>query len=154
MRRDLTALGVFILACLAVGALGSIATASSVGTWYQTLDKPSFNPPDWVFAPVWTTLYVMIAFAGWRIWRRGAFRGAAMAAYALQLALNLVWPLAFFGLRNPGAAAVVIVPLLACVVWTTVLFLQRDRLAGLLLVPYLLWVGFATVLTFAVWALN
>lgn len=154
MRRDLAGLVVFLLLCLGIGALGGIATASSVGSWYQTLAKPGFNPPDGVFAPVWTTLYVMIGLAGWRVWRRGALQGAVAAAYALQLALNLAWPVLFFGLRSPGAGLLGIVPLLAAILWTTVLFLRRDRPAGLLFVPYLLWVAFATVLTAAIWRLN
>ncbi|MGE4220859.1 MAG: TspO/MBR family protein [Alphaproteobacteria bacterium] len=154
MRRDLIALAGFVLLCLAVGGLGSVATASSVGSWYQQLAKPSFNPPDWVFAPVWTTLYVMIAIAGWRVWRRRALRGLPLMAYALQLALNLLWTVLFFGLRSPAAGAVEIVPLFAAILWTAVLFLRHDRWAGLLFLPYLLWVGFAAVLTVAIWSLN
>ena len=154
MRRDLTALAVFLILCLGIGALGALATASSVATWYQTLVKPSFNPPDWVFAPVWTSLYVMIALAGWRVWRRDGLRGAVAWAYAAQLALNLAWPFLFFGLRSLGAAAIGSMLLLASVSWTTRLFLVRDRSAGLLFIPYLLWVAFATVLTVAIWRLN
>lgn len=154
--RDLLGLGVFLALCLGVSAIGGWVTAHSVGTWYQTLQKPSFNPPNWVFAPVWGLLYVLIAVAGWRVWRiRGlASARAAIAAYLAQLALNLAWSLLFFGGRMIGIALAEIVLLLAAISVTAVLFWRIDRVAGWLLVPYAAWVAFAGVLNLALWRLN
>lgn len=154
--RGLLSLVAFLLLCLAISAAGGWITAGSVGTWYQTLRKPAFNPPDWVFAPVWTALYLMIAVAGWRVWRRCGIAGAraAMAAYVLQLALNLGWSFLFFGSRMIGVALAEIVVLFAAIGINAVLFWRVDRVAGWLLAPYLAWVGFAGVLNFALWQLN
>jgi tryptophan-rich sensory protein len=154
--RDLAALAGFAALCFAVAAAGGAATATSVGTWYAGLAKPAFNPPDWVFAPVWTILYLMIAVAGWRVWRRRGGRGAwlALGAWGVQLSLNLSWSLLFFGARMIGAALAEIVVLLAAILVTAALFWRIDRLAGALLVPYAAWVGFATVLNAALWQLN
>lgn len=154
--RDLTGLGAFIALCLGISAISGWVTSSSVDTWYQTLQKPSFNPPDWLFAPVWTLLYLMIALAGWRAWRNRAPAGlrAGKMAYAAQLALNLTWSFVFFGGRLIGVALVVILLLLATIGLNTVLFWRADRLAGWLLVPYAAWVAFAAALNFALWQLN
>jgi len=154
--RDYAGLVVFIAVNAAVSALGGWATAGSVGTWYAALEKPSFNPPDWVFAPVWTALYLMIAVAGWRAWRRGAGQAArlALAAYAVQLALNLSWSFVFFGARLIGAALAVIGALLAAILANVFLFWRIDRAAGALLLPYAAWVSFATLLNAALWRLN
>lgn len=153
--REVAGLAVFIAINVAVSALGGWATAASVGTWYQKLAKPAFNPPDWIFAPVWSALYLMIAIAGWRVWRRGSgqARGALMV-YAVQLALNLSWSFVFFGARLIGPALAVIAALLAAIVANAFLFWRIDRMAGALLVPYAAWVSFATLLTAALWRLN
>ncbi len=155
-HRDIAGLLAFLVICLGISVAGGAATASSVGTWYQTLQKPSFNPPNWLFAPVWTALYIMIAVAGWRVWRAHGLRGAraAMALFAVQLALNLAWSFLFFGYRMIGAALIEIILLLMAILVTTVLFWKRDRLAGMLFVPYAGWVAFATILNFALWRLN
>jgi tryptophan-rich sensory protein len=152
----LLGLGVFVAVCLAVSAVGGWVTAGSVGTWYRTLQKPWFNPPDALFAPVWTALYLMIAVAGWRVWRVRGLVGAGtpMAAYATQLALNLAWSFLFFGARAIGLALVEIVLLLAAILVNLLLFWRIDRLSAMLLVPYTAWVAFATVLNFALWRLN
>jgi benzodiazapine receptor len=154
--RSLAALAGFVVLCFIVAAVGGAVTATSVGTWYAGLAKPSFNPPDWVFGPVWTVLYVMIAVAGWRVWRRRGEGGArlALGAWGLQLALNLVWSLVFFGARMIGAALAEIVVLLAAILVTAMLFWRIDRVAGALFTPYAAWVGFATVLNAALWRLN
>lgn len=154
--RDLLGLGAFVLVCLGISALGGWVTSSSVGTWYQALQKPPFNPPDWLFGPVWTLLYLMIALSGWRAWRSRAQAGrrAAMAAYAAQLALNLAWSVVFFGGRLIGPALAVILLLLAAIITNTALFARADRLAAWLLAPYAAWVAFAAVLNFALWRLN
>ena len=155
-RGDLLGLGAFVALCLAISAIGGWVTADSVGTWYRTLQKPDFNPPDWVFAPVWSLLYLMIALAGWRVWRKCGLAGAraAMVAYAAQLALNLAWSFLFFGGRMVGIALVEIVLLLVAIGVNALLFWRIDRMAGWLLAPYAAWVAFASILNFALWRLN
>ena len=155
-RGDLLGLGAFVALCLAISAIGGWVTADGVGTWYRTLQKPDFNPPDWVFAPVWSLLYLMIALAGWRVWRSRGLAGAraAMAAYAAQLALNLAWSFLFFGGQMIGLALAEIVLLLVAIGVNAVLFWRIDRLAGWLLAPYAAWVAFACILNFALWRLN
>ena len=153
----LTSAIISIVIALAVAAVGGLATASSVTTWYVGLHKPAFNPPNTVFAPVWTVLYVLMALAAWRIWRAGPAGGrrrVAIGLYAVQLALNLAWSLIFFGLRRPDLALVEIAVLLIAVLATTAVFWRRDRIAGLMLVPYAAWVAFASALNFAIWRLN
>jgi translocator protein len=146
----------FLALCLAVAAIGGAVTATSVGTWYRTLQKPWFNPPDSVFAPVWTVLFIAMAVAAWRVWRRYDSTAARrpLLAFLIQLALNLLWSILFFGARAPALALVDIALLLASIAVTLVLFWRRDRLAGLLFVPYLAWVGFASVLNAAIVLLN
>lgn len=155
-RRDIVGLVVFLLVCFAVSAIGGAITATSVGTWYQGLEKPPFNPPDWIFAPVWTALYVMMAIAGWRVWRRAGFETGRMALtlFAVQLGLNLIWSLLFFGLQRMDLALIEIVILLVAIVVTTAMFWRIDRWAGVLFLPYVFWVGFATVLNASLWWLN
>jgi tryptophan-rich sensory protein len=154
--RNLVALAGFVALCFAVAAAGGAVTATSVETWYAGLAKPPFNPPDWVFGPVWTALYLMIAVAGWRVWRRRSESGAwlALGAWGVQLSLNLSWSMLFFGARMIGAALVEIAVLLAAILITAALFWRIDRIAGVLLVPYTAWVSFATVLNAALWRLN
>ncbi|MCA0200207.1 MAG: tryptophan-rich sensory protein [Proteobacteria bacterium] len=154
MRNILALIG-FIAACFAVSALGALATANSVGTWYQTLAKPSFNPPDWIFGPVWTTLYVLIAISGWRVWRKTGFSDhKAFAAYGGQLLLNLLWSVLFFGFRQPAIAMVDLIVLWITIGANMILFARHDRPAALLLAPYLLWVSFAGILNVAIVVLN
>lgn len=153
---ELLSLVAFVSLCLGISAIGGWITAESVDTWYRTLQKPVFNPPDRVFAPVWTVLYLMIAVAGWRVWRAPGLADArsAMAAYAVQLALNLGWSFLFFGGRVIGVALTEIVLLFAAIIVNAVLFWRIDRVAGWLLVPYAAWVAFAGVLNLALWRLN
>ena len=155
-RRQTFALFAFIVVCLAIGAIGGAVTSTSVGTWYQQLRKPSFNPPDWVFAPVWTVLYIAMAVAAWCVWRRLSLGDTrhALSLFALQLLLNLAWTILFFGFQQIGIALVEIVVLAAVIVATAVAFWRRDHGAGLLFVPYLAWVGFAAVLNASIWRLN
>ena len=147
---------VFVGLCLAVGALGGWVTAGSVKTWHTTINKPSFTPPNWVFGPVWTGLYVLMGVAAWRVWckaRPDQLR-VPLALFAVQLALNLAWSVVFFGAHRIGGAVVVIVGLEAAILATMVAFRRMDGLAALLLVPYALWVAFAAVLNVAVWKSN
>lgn len=155
MRR-VAALIVFVGLCLAVGSVGGWVTADSVKEWYPTLRKPSFNPPNWVFAPVWTVLNIMMGVAAWRVWceARGDRARGPLALFALQLALNLGWSVTFFGLRAIGPAVVVVVALEATILATMLAFRRIDGLAAALLIPYALWVAFAMVLNIAFWRLN
>jgi len=153
---DLIVLASFVALCLVIGALGASVVATSVDTWYADLAKPSFTPPDRVFGPVWTGFYVLMAIAAWRVWRaadRDTRRGP-LTLFALQLALTLGWTVVFFGLQKIGAAAATIVVLDVGVAVTMLAFRPIDRWAGLLMVPYLGWVIFATVLNIAIWRLN
>ena len=146
----------FIILCLAVSSVGGAITATSVDTWYQTLEKPSFNPPDWVFAPVWTALYILMGLAAWRIWRFRSISntGKALSIFGVQLGLNLSWSILFFGLQRIDLALIEIFILLAIIVLNAILFWRIDRLAGLIFVPYVLWVTFATILNASIWLLN
>jgi tryptophan-rich sensory protein len=138
---------------LGVSALGAKITATSVRGWYQTLEKPPLNPPDWVFAPVWTALYILMTIAVWRVWTHGG--GArSLITYAVQLALNLGWTALFFGLRHPFWALGEIVLLFAAILVTIADFRITDRLAAWLLAPYAAWVAFATYLNAGIVALN
>ena len=153
---DLAALAFFLALCLGVGALGGMVSATSVQTWYGGLAKPWFNPPNAVFGPVWTLLYVLMAIAAWRVWRAGdrdTVRGP-LTLFALQLAINLGWSVVFFGLQKIGSAVATIMVLDVAALVTTLAFRTVDRTAALLMTPYLAWVAFATVLNIAVWRLN
>lgn len=147
---------VFIGLCLAVGALGGWVTADNVKTWYPTIARPSFTPPNWLFGPVWTVLYVLMGVAAWRVWCRASprTRQGPLALFALQLALNLGWSVVFFGAHRIGGAVVIIVTLEATILATVIAFRRIDRLAAALLLPYAAWVAFATVLNIAIWRLN
>lgn len=154
--RDLSVLGVFLLLCFLVAAAGGAVTAMSVNDWYQGLEKPGFTPPDALFAPVWTALYALMAVAAWRVLRSSGFRDARwpLLAFAVQLGLNLGWSVLFFGMNLIGAALVEMIALLAAIVVTAMLFARRDRWAGVMLVPYVVWVGYALVLNASIWRLN
>jgi tryptophan-rich sensory protein len=150
------ALGAIVL-CEAVGLLAGWATQTSVTTWYPTLAKPGFTPPDWVFAPAWTLLYALMGLAAFLVWQRGPQRGrarTALVAFGGQLALNAGWSFAFFGARSPSLGLVVILGLWAALAWTMVLFFRVRPAAGWLLVPYLAWVTYALALNAAIWHLN
>lgn len=154
--RDWKALAGFIaIAVLVYGAAGGL-TSVSVGGWYQTLAKPAFNPPDWLFAPVWAVLYVVMAVAVWRVWRRRlhSLRAVALGLFAVQLALNLGWSALFFALQAVGPALVEIAVLWLVIAATIAAFFRVDAMAGWLLVPYLAWVTFAVALNAAIWHLN
>ncbi len=124
--------------------------------WFAALEKPSWQPPNWLFGPVWTTLYLLMGFAAWRIWRRGPVPAVSVALrwWWAQLALNALWTPVFFGLHAPGPALVVILTLAVLIVLTMRAFFRVDRLAAALLLPYLAWVGFASVLNATLWLMN
>jgi len=137
----------------AAAAVGSLFPP---GDWYAGLHKPAWNPPSWVFGPVWSALYTTMGVAAWLVWKNvGARqRSSALACFLLQLGLNALWSPLFFGLQYPGLAFAEIVLLWAAVGGTTVLFWRVRALAGLLLIPYLVWITFAAALNFAIWQLN
>lgn len=143
-----------IILCLVTGFIGSLASMDAIPTWYATINKPSWNPPNWVFGPVWTILYIMMAVAAWRVWLTHDRVKPALTLFFIQLAFNLAWSLIFFGLRSPGGALIEVVPFWAAILATMLAFFGRDKWAGLLFVPYLAWVSFAAVLNFAIWRLN
>lgn len=144
----------FLLVCLAAGLLGSLATAPQIPTWYATLAKPSWNPPNWIFAPVWTTLYVLMGIAAWLVWRKRGFRGRTAVLFWSQLVLNALWSILFFGLENPGGAFVEVVLLWVLILATVRDFARVSKAGAALLAPYLAWVTFASALNLAIWRLN
>ncbi|WP_029288235.1 TspO/MBR family protein [Pedobacter sp. R20-19] len=146
-----------ILITLSIGALGGFATAQSVKTWYPLLNKPSFNPPNWLFAPVWTSLYILIGIAAYLVWvKRDQVQHfpRTVAIYFIQLILNLAWSFIFFYLHEIGFALAEIIVLLIVVILNAVMFYKIDKWAGLLFIPYILWVSFASFLTYNLFILN
>lgn len=144
-----------LVACIALG--GAWLTSQGVDGWYSALHKPPFNPPNSIFGPVWTLLYAMMAFAAWRIYTRPVpsdKKKDLLTVYLMQLALNLSWSYFFFYQQNPFAALLDIIALWALVFTTCVLFKRTDKMAGLLILPYLLWVSFAAYLNAGIWWLN
>ena len=149
MRRGLSLLGFLVLAF----AAAFVGSRFVPGEWYAQLAKPAFNPPDWIFAPVWSVLYAMMAVAAWRAWLRAGL-GPAILLWLAQLVLNAAWSWLFFGLHRIGIALLEILVLLTLIAATTMAFWRRERLAGGLMIPYLAWVAFASVLNAALWVLN
>jgi tryptophan-rich sensory protein len=153
MALDLAVLGGFLLACFAAASTGTVFRP---GPWYDRRDKPAWTPPDCLFPVAWTVLYVAIGVAPWLVWREAGFAAAALplAVWAVQLVLNAAWSWLFFGLRRMDLAFAEVVALWASIAATIALFLPISTLAGLILVPYLLWSSFAAALNLAVWQRN
>ncbi|MBN2587169.1 MAG: tryptophan-rich sensory protein [Candidatus Fermentibacteraceae bacterium] len=143
-------LAIWVLASLSAGFIGS---RFPPGEWYETLEKPSFNPPGWIFGPVWTLLYILMGTAAWLVWKEQGF-SPALILFIAQLALNALWSYLFFGANRPDLAFFEIVVLWVLILLTMIFFWKARTLAGALLVPYLLWVSFASVLNFSLWRLN
>ena len=143
----------WLLLCFSASAT---AVFVSIDGWYAALRKPAWNPPSWVFGPVWFSLYTMMAVAAWLVWREGGWksRRGPLTFFIVQWALNLIWTPLFFGLHRPGAALVEIVLLWMAIVATLFSFYKVKPSAGLLLIPYFLWVSFAAFLNFTIWNLN
>ena len=155
--RNILKLVVSIVACLAAGAIGSIFTRSAIPTWYATLEKPIFSPPNWLFAPVWTLLYILMGVAAFLVWRKGLENRQikmALIVFLIQLVLNALWSVVFFGLEFPLCGFIVIVVLWAAILITVIKFFRISRVASGLMWPYLLWVTFAAVLNSSIWLLN
>ena len=150
---SLIALALFVFVCFAAAAIGTVPTINSLRTWYPKLRKPGWNPPNAIFGPVWTVLYLLMAIAAWLAWRQSGL-SIWIAVFIVQLVLNAAWTLIFFGWKQPGLAAVEIAILWAAIAATLIGFYGLSPLAGLLLVPYLAWVTFAGFLNLAIWRLN
>lgn len=141
--------------CLGAGILGSFFTVSSIPTWYVTLNKPPFSPPNWVFGPAWTILYILMGISLYLVWiSKGKLKQNALNLFFVQLGLNALWSIIFFGMKNPTLALVDIVALWIVIFLTIKSFTKISKLAGNLLIPYLLWVSFASVLNLAIVLLN
>ena len=147
-----------VVTCLAIGYFSGIVTRSSIDTWYPTLIKPSFNPPNWVFAPAWSLLYLLMGVAAGLVWDRIEYEKEvvknALVFFAIQLALNALWSYLFFFFFNPLLALIEIFVLWLMIYETLLKFIKINKVAGYLLVPYLLWVSFATILNASIWWLN
>jgi tryptophan-rich sensory protein len=157
MENRLVKICVAIAICLLIGFMSGYATQSSIIEWYPTLNKPSFNPPNWIFAPVWITLYIMMGIAAGIVWHKGFYHKwvkTALYHFGFQLILNGMWSITFFGLRKPGIALLVILGLLILIILTIKWFKVVSKPAAYLMLPYLIWVGFATLLNFMIWKLN
>lgn len=156
--NKITRLLVVVVTCLAVGYFSGLVTRSSIVSWYPTLVKPSFNPPNWIFAPVWSMLYIMMGIAAGLVWNRIASEQEAvrkaLVFFVIQLALNSIWSFLFFGLKNPTLAGIEIILLWLLIYETYLKFAKIDKIAGYLFIPYLLWVSFAAVLNGSIWWLN
>jgi translocator protein len=139
------------------GIIGSFFNIQSIPTWYATLAKPALNPPNWIFGPVWTTLYLLMGVAAFLVWKKGLEHKEVRVAlwiYAVQLVLNTFWSIIFFGFQSPGWALIEISLLWISIVITIIAFHKVSRKAAYLLLPYLAWVSFATYLNYALWSLN
>ena len=155
--RDFGFAALAIVAVASASVVGQLATYPNLAPWHAGLVKPSFNPPNWIFGPVWTTLYVLMAFAVWRILRlpeASAARRLALTLFFIQLALNAAWSWMFFGANNPLLGVFNIVPQFLVILATVVAFHRLDRFAAWCLMPLAAWVGFASVLNIAIWRLN
>jgi tryptophan-rich sensory protein len=155
-RREWPALAVFLLICFGIAGLGGAFTSAGLGPWYDSLRKPEWNPPKWVFGPVWTLLYALMAVAAWHVWRRRESPPAqvGLRLFAVQLVLNLGWTIVFFWFRSPGWAFLEILVLWGAIAATLASFWRVRRTAGLLMVPYLLWVTFAMILNATISSMN
>ena len=154
--QQFAGLVVCVAGCVLVMTIGAWVTVASVGGWYTTIEKPTWNPPNWLFSPVWTTLFLMMAVSAWLVWRQERFSKVkfALGWFAFHLILNLMWSILFFGLQQIGWAAIEIILLWGAIVVLIVLFYRHSKWAALLLIPYLLWVTFASTLTITIWTLN
>ena len=156
-KKYIIRIAISIAVCLLIATLSGFATQSSVDTWYATLNKPSFTPPNWLFAPVWTILYILMGIAAGIVWARGFYHKwvkTALYHFGFQLLLNGMWSIVFFGFNKPLWALLISIALIVLVSLTIKWFKVVNDIAAYLLIPYLLWICFATVLNFSIWQLN
>ena len=155
-KKSILPLLVFILITLFAGFIGSLFTTPSIASWYAFINKPSFSPPNWLFAPVWSLLYILMGIAAFLIWQKrdNLKTKPALMFYGIQLILNTFWSIIFFGMHNPGLAFLEIIILWTFILITLIKFYKINKAAGFLFIPYLLWVSFASILNFAIWMLN
>jgi tryptophan-rich sensory protein len=156
IKTSLKLVSAIVLSELA-GIVGSFFTVSSITTWYADIIRPTFSPPNWIFGPVWTTLFALMGIALFLVWQKGLAQRdvkIAVALFSVQLILNVCWSIIFFGAHNPGGAFVEIIFLWLAILATIIAFFKISKLAGYLLVPYIAWVTFAAFLNYAIWTLN
>ena len=146
-----------IIICQAAGLIGTIFTMDSIPTWYAALNKPTFNPPNWLFGPVWTVLYLMMGISLFIVWKeelKNKIVKSAFIIFMIQLFLNTIWSVVFFGMQSISGGLIIIVLLWIMILFTIIKFMKISRVAGILLIPYLLWVSFATFLNYSIFQLN
>jgi benzodiazapine receptor len=155
--REILEAVVSIIVCQGAGLIGSIATFPAIPTWYASLEKPLFNPPNWVFGPVWTILYALMGISAFLVWREGIRDRQvkiAIGIFAAQLVLNVLWSVTFFGLQMLLGGLVVILILWVAILLSIITFFRVSKTGAVLLIPYILWVSFATLLNLSLWRLN
>lgn len=154
--KNIIALILFISICLVAEFIGSMLTFISVNDWYQTLTKPTWTPPNWLFGPVWTTLYILMGISAWLVWNQGGFQQnkTALSIFFIQLFFNVIWSGLFFGLQQLTMAFIDIVLLWILILTMIITFYKSHKIAGLINILYLLWVSYAGALNFQIWRLN
>jgi benzodiazapine receptor len=148
---------VSVLACLAAGGIGSLFTYKAIPTWYRALKKPRYTPPNWAFGPIWTTLYILMGVSVFLVWNKGLTVYGATVAFTLfwiQLVVNVIWSVIFFGMKSKGGGVIIIIVLWLLILATTVIYFGVSAWAGGLLVPYIVWVSVASYLNIGIWLLN
>lgn len=157
MKFDIIKFVVSLFLCLGAGFIGSLAPNKSVNTWYMSINKPVINPPNWIFGPVWTTLFILMGIALYLVWHKGfAYSGVKIAfiVFIVQLILNILWSVFFFGFRSPTLGFIDILILWLAILFTIILFFKVSTTAGYMLIPYIIWVSFASVLNGWIMILN
>lgn len=157
MLPNILRLIIAIVICEGAGVVGSLFTTPSIATWYASLTKPSFNPPGWIFGPVWTTLFLLMGISAFLVWNKGLNHNnvkIALIIFGFQLLLNILWSVLFFGYHLPGAAFIEIIFLWLAILATIIAFFRISHPSAWLLIPYVLWVSFASILNFYIWRLN
>jgi len=154
MKIDWTKLISSVIICQAAGIIGGLVTAPNIGNWYASLIRPELSPPNWIFAPVWTFLYLTMGISLYLIWSKRKFHKKALSIFAVQLFFNFTWSLVFFGLHQISLALINLIILIAFIIITIIDFYKIDKNAGLILIPYLLWCLFATYLNYSLMILN
>ena len=144
-----------VIVCNLIGAMGALWTASD-GSWYRNINKPGFNPPNWIFGPVWTLLFILMGISLYLVYTSPSskIRTIALILFAVQFVFNVLWSYLFFGINRPDLAFAEIIILLGLIIATTIYFFRVNKISGYLLIPYILWVSFASILNFSIWRLN